>query len=45
MKNITNQTTQKFSGANKKSLKVGQELSEYGLIWRKLQDGSGCNRL
>ncbi len=44
MENTTTQTNQKFSAANKKSLKVGQELTEHGLIWRKLQDGTGVWR-
>jgi len=38
------QQTNAFSSTAKQNLKSGQEINEYGLIWRKLSNGKGAWR-
>ncbi|MFV1976520.1 MAG: hypothetical protein ACC651_12290 [Candidatus Scalindua sp.] len=40
----TTQHSNAFSSTAKQALKVGQELNEHGLIWRKLSSGKGSWR-
>ena len=44
MNKSSNRQSQPFSCANRKVVPVGKELSDNGLVWRKLQDGSGVWR-